>query len=128
MKRRKFLTRLTKAAAVTPILINGLPMRALGAYPHLKRYARGLDDRILVLIQLHGGNDGLNTLVPIDQYSNYESLRSNIAIPSSGSRKYIDLDNTLSAADKVGLHPDLTAMKSMYDDGKVSIIQSVSVL
>lgn len=125
MKRRQFIKTAAKAAAITPILINGLPMRALSQSELSANSLIDLGENILVLIQLHGGNDGLNTLVPIQQYGTYNSLRSNIAIPNSGSRKYINLDSTLAAADQVGLHPDMTNMKAMYDSGLVNIVQGV---
>lgn len=125
MKRRDFLAQMGKIAAITPLVISGIPMRAFGASQHAKALNGVFDDRILVLIQLHGGNDGVNTLIPIQQYTQYQSLRPNIAIPETGTRKFINLDNTLSAADQIGLHPDMTAVKAMYDQGKVNIVQGV---
>ena len=41
------------------------------------------NDRVLVIIQLNGGNDGLNTVLPIDQYGAYRNARTNIAIPEN---------------------------------------------
>lgn len=126
MKRRTFLSNLSKTALGAPILVNGMPLRALGESQFISQFLQnGFEDRILVLIQLQGGNDGVNTLVPIDQYSEYESLRTNIAIPNSGNRKYINLDATLPIAAQVGLHPDLTAFKDLYDNGKMSVVQGV---
>ena len=40
-------------------------------------------DHVLVLIQMNGGNDGLNTVIPTDQYTNLTKARSNIMIPIS---------------------------------------------
>ncbi len=127
MKRRNFIKGLAKAGAVAPFMLNGLPMQAFSKKGMFKQMEWGgvNDDRKLVLIQLHGGNDGLNMLIPIPQYAQYFSLRSNIAIPDSGARAYIPLDSTLPAGQQVGLHPDMTSLKELYDDGKVSIIQSV---
>jgi len=78
------------------------------------------------LIQLHGGNDGLNTVMPLDQYTEYYNLRPNLAIPYNGKRKYIDLDNTLITEDQIGLHPDFIHMKELYDQAKVNIVQNVA--
>ncbi len=127
MKRRKFIKNIAKTGAVTPFLLNGLPMQAFSNKGIFKELEWGglNDDRKLILIQLHGGNDGLNMLVPVQQYGLYNSLRENIAIPDSGSRGYIPLDTTLTASQQVGLHPDMAALKDLYDDGKVSIVQSV---
>lgn len=86
------------------------------------------NDRVIVLIQLHGGNDGLNTLIPVEQYSDYVEWRANIAIPpidSSARRKAIALDNTLPIQEQVGLHPDMIGVKELYDRGKAAIIHSV---
>ena len=85
-----------------------------------------LNDKILVLIQLHGGNDGLNMVIPINQYGQYYNLRPNIAIPQSGTRHYITLDPSLPANKQVGLHPDMVGAKAMYDDGNMAIVQNVS--
>ena len=125
MKRRDFLANLGKIAAATPLMVSGIPMRAFGGTHHAKALNGMFDDRILILIQLHGGNDGINTLIPVDQYTDYQNLRPNIAIPESGARKYIDLDTTLPSADQIGLHPDMTAFKAMYDDAKASVVQGV---
>jgi len=94
MKRRDFLANLGKIAVATPLMVSGIPMRAFGGTHHAKALNGMFDDRILILIQLRGGNDGINTLIPVDQYGTYQSLRPNIAIPDSGTRKFITLDNT----------------------------------
>lgn len=94
----------------------------------LSRLAQqGDSDRVLIILQLHGGNDGLNTLIPVDAYDQYYSRRANIAIPKSNSiRRYIPLDSTLPTDAQVGLHPDMQAMKGMYDQGKMAFVQGVS--
>src|SRR4051812_31138876 len=123
MKRREFVKKIPLMAA--PLFLNGIPVSMLAG--NLNRLAaQSVGDRVLILIQLHGGNDGLNTIIPIDQYANYYGLRPNIAIPESGKRKYINLDSTLSIADQVGLHPDMTSVKSLYDEGKAAVVQGVS--
>ena len=84
-----------------------------------------VEDRVLVLIQLKGGNDGVNTLVPIAQYDAYANLRPVIKIPDTGPEQYIKLDNTVPTVDQVGLHPVMTGLKSMYDKGWLNIVQAV---
>jgi uncharacterized protein (DUF1501 family) len=80
----------------------------------------------IVLIQLSGANDGLNTLVPINQYDKYAALRPNIKLANVGSSNgVINLDTTISIQDQVGLHPALVGFKSLYDRGLMRIVQGV---
>jgi uncharacterized protein (DUF1501 family) len=69
------------------------------------------NDNILVVVQLSGGNDGLNTVVP---YTNdvYHKARKNIGIKD----RFLKLDDNLA------LNPGMTAFKKMFDDGKLAII------
>lgn len=79
----------------------------------------------IVLIEISGGNDGLNTVVPLNQYDLYATLRPTIKLSNSGLNGLINLDTTLPLANQVGLHPALTGFKSLYDGGKMKIIQGV---
>lgn len=123
MKRRNFL-KIFPAASVTSFAVNGFAMTPF-ANQNLARMlanCEGVEDRVLVLIQLKGGNDGVNTLVPIDQYDTYANLRPSIKLPDAA---LINVDTTLPQADQVGLHPAMTALKSLYDDGQATLIQGV---
>ena len=71
--------------------------------------------RVLVMIQLAGGNDGLNTLIPYGDDAYYKA-RPGIGIPKN---------QVLKINDRFGLHPRLTGLKQLYDEGKLSIIQGV---
>ncbi|PSL50008.1 putative secreted protein (Por secretion system target) [Chitinophaga niastensis] len=119
MKRRDFL-KYTAPAAILPTLINGFSIKAFGTSPMLDALnsVPADNDHVLVMIQLTGGNDGLNMVVPLDVYGKYQAARNNIAIAQS---KVLKLDNYL----KSGLHPAMTGIQQLYNDGKVSIIQSV---
>lgn len=72
-------------------------------------------DKILVVIQLSGGNDGLNTVVPYRNDIYYKS-RPSIAIPS---------EKVLKLNDEVGLNPAMESLRALYDDGLVSVINNV---
>lgn len=127
MNRRDFIRLSSLMGSGMMLKLNGVPLHAFEGNGFLHKMAKSsMNDRILVLIQLHGGNDGLNMVVPINQYAQYYNHRANIAIPQVGPRKYITLDATLPDEKQVGLHPDMTGAKSMYDDGNMAVIQSVS--
>ncbi len=118
MKRRDFL----KAApvAVLPAFLNGITLNAYGSSPMLSALA-GADadtDHVLVLIQLNGGNDGLNTVIPLDQYSKLSAYRNNVLI---NSPKVLPLNGYTNT----GLHPSLTGIQQMFNNGKVRIVQNV---
>lgn len=127
MNRRDFVRMSSLMGSGLLLKLNGVPLHSLEGNGFLQKIARSsLNDRILVLIQLHGGNDGLNMVIPIDQYGLYYNLRPNIAIPQSGARQYITLDPNLPDNRQVALHPDMIGAKAMYDEGNLAIIQNVS--
>lgn len=119
MKRKEFL-RNTVPFAVLPELLRPYSVRVLGDSPLLSSILNAYveTDRVLVLIQLNGGNDGLNTVIPLDQYSRYQSARSNIAIAESRVLR-------LNGAAGVGLHPAMTGMQQLFNEGKLRLVQAV---
>jgi len=123
MKRRLFIKK-TMAALSAPIILNGIPMNLMAA-SLTKMMASSPNDRVVVMIQLSGGNDGLNMIIPIGQYDSYVDYRENIAIPDSGDRKYIVLDENMPEEEKLGLHPDMIGLKAMYDEQMAHIVQNV---
>ena len=68
MQRRSFLKQ-TIQGAVLPSILGGLSVKAWGNSPFLQSLGAADNDHVLVLIQLAGGNDGLNTIIPLDFYS-----------------------------------------------------------
>lgn len=84
----------------------------------------GIQDRTLVLIQLKGGNDGLNMIIPAANYDRYATLRPTTKINDSGTGAYIPIDTTLPAADQAGFHPAMTGMKELYDRGWLTVVQA----
>lgn len=103
-------------------------MRVMAEESHFLRLAEQSDnDRVLIILQLHGGNDGINMVIPSGNYDEYYFRRPNIAIPKlNSSRKLIDLDSTMPSVDQVGLHPDMIGAKDLYDRGRMAIVQGVS--
>ncbi len=120
MKRREFLE---KSAAVTlPAIIGGYSVKAYNANsPLVQALMSGggtNTDHVLVIIQLSGGNDGLNMVIPISTYSLYNAARTNIAIPEARILR-------LNGYDKTGLHPAMTGLQSMYNENKLKVLQAV---
>lgn len=119
MKRRKFLQTAT-AGFVIPSVINGLPVKAYSNPSLLNAFLNpGVDtDHVLVLIYLGGGNDGINTVIPIDQYSKYVAARPNVYIDSNALLP-------LNGQSKIALHPSLKGFQTLFNENKLNIIQSV---
>jgi uncharacterized protein (DUF1501 family) len=117
MKRRDFL-QTTAAAAVLPALMGGFPIGAYGYSPELYELTGGATqtDRVLVLIQLNGGNDGLNMIVPLDQYSALMHARPDVAIAEA---------EVLRLTPATGIHPAMAAVRNMYANGQIGVVQSV---
>ncbi|MDB4715867.1 DUF1501 domain-containing protein [Flavobacteriaceae bacterium] len=116
MKRRDFLHNISHLAAgsfMLPSFANGLNFSDNNSF---------LSDtinegKILLLIKLNGGNDGLNTLIPMDQYANLTRVRPHVILPENS---IIDL-----GSNDLGLHPELTNFKSLFDEDRLKIIQNV---
>lgn len=117
MKRRHFLRNLSLASAVAPMMLNGYSVKAFQDHALFSplQFA-DCDERILVLVQLNGGNDGLNTVIPLDQFGLYQSARKNIAISEQSA---------LKLTDATGLNPQMQAMQTLYNEGSLRLIQSV---
>src|SRR5579859_7007424 len=72
-------------------------------------------NKILVVLQLSGGNDGINTLIPFSD-PQYAALRPTLGVPAS---------DVLHLTDSVGLNPKLDKFKALYDQGKLAVVQGV---
>jgi uncharacterized protein (DUF1501 family) len=121
MKRRDFFKQTLPASVTLPALLNGFSVKAFTNASPLVQALMGTatdTDKVLVLIQLNGGNDGLNMVVPIETYSDYYNARANIAIKQN---KILPLKGTA----KTGLHPSMTGLQNLYNEDKLTIIQAV---
>lgn len=85
----------------------------------LKAFEKGAlvppGNKVTVIIQFSGGNDGLNTVIPV-RNDLYYSNRPKLGIQRT---------DALALTDEAGLHPSLTAFKELYDDGSLGIFNSV---
>src|SRR5438270_2914794 len=112
MKRGNFilgaLSGITVVANTQHVFARALAAAPLPGLP-------GGEKRVLVLVNLQGGNDGLNCVVPHGDATYYQ-LRQSIAIPRG---------DVLTLNERVGLNPKMQSLKSMYDQGVVAIVQGV---
>ncbi len=105
--RRSFLARSGALAIATAY---GHASLAFGAAPAAAR-----DRRLLVLVELKGGNDGLNTLVPYADAA-YYALRPRLAIARDG---------VVQLTDRAGLHPSLAPLAKYWKDERLALLQGV---
>ena len=115
MKRRDFLHDISHAAALGTLLPTfgfGLQSNSYSLFSNT--YDLG---KILVLIRLNGGNDGLNTVIPLDQFSNLNKVRPHVIMPEN---KLVQLGKS-----DLALHPSLADLKIFSDEKRMKIIQNV---
>ena len=111
MNRRSFMKRSLAAAA------------GMGMAPSLfsrTALAAGGNEKILIIFQLFGGNDAVNTLIPTGQYNDYARLRPDIAIPSN------DIIDLAVSGMNLGMHPALRdVVDNFWSHGELALITQV---
>lgn len=119
MKRRKFLKNST-AATILPLSIGGFSIKAIKANPlqSLLAKAANASNKVFVVIQMSGGNDGLNMVIALDQYTNLSKARTNVLLPDN---KVLSLNGHTDT----GLHTAMTGLQSLYNNNLVNIVQAV---
>ena len=121
MERRKFIQ--STSLLSVPLLFNKLPVFAASQLENsslnLLASAAAQAGKILVVIEMRGGNDGLNTVFPKDKWLELTEARSNILLNQSDVL-------SLQGNDTTGLHPAMPEMQNLYNDGKMMIVQGVS--
>lgn len=107
IKRRQFLQlgSLATASFMVP--------KFLKAFEKVDRVPPG--NKVMVILQLSGGNDGLNTVIPMRNDIYYRER------PRLG----IEKNKALSLTDEAALHPALVGLKELYDDGNLGILNNV---
>lgn len=113
--RRDFLTQMGFAGGVGMLLSN-LPLRALSASPLMQALSQTETDRILVLIQLKGGNDGINTIIPLYEYDFYANQRPSIRIPEN---------QIINLSDEHGMPNSMSPMNALWQNGKMKVVHAV---
>lgn len=118
--RRKFLASISAASAATAGLVSLSPLAPrfllrAAAYGAETDAGKPAGERILVVVQLTGGNDGLNTVIPYADET-YRKLRPSLRI---GAEQVLKIDGAL------GLHPSLSGFQTLLDDRRLAIVQGV---
>jgi uncharacterized protein (DUF1501 family) len=117
--RRIFLQRGLTLLAVAPTIPTFLDQTVMALSDpfdsKLTQQATGKDGKILVVVQLSGGNDGLSMVIPYGDDVYYQA-RARISHPAK---------DILKINDYLGLHPNLTGLKNLYDNGDLAIVQGV---
>jgi uncharacterized protein (DUF1501 family) len=116
--RRQFvrLTGLTALSATVPSFLHKTGVALAGpSHPEARPLPGLKDNHVLVILQLAGGNDGLNTLVPYAD-DHYHKLRPRIGIPA---RQVLKLD------DHFGLHPEMLELHKLFQDGGLALVPNV---
>lgn len=113
--RRSFLQALGIAGSGS-LMLGGNILSASSPSPLTSAIANAEGDGILILIRLSGGNDGLSTVIPIEQYDSYANARPNIYIPES---KIIKL------TDEFGIPSYMQALESLWGEGQFKAVHGV---
>jgi uncharacterized protein (DUF1501 family) len=126
MKRRDFLKSSVPLASI-PLYVGGMPVSVLAETSNMRALTNAgcPTDRVLVLVFLDGGNDGINTLIPIDQYDilmrdgsggdSEPERRPDLMVPENSIHKISDND---------GFHPGMEEFKNLYTEKKLGIIRN----
>ncbi len=109
-QRRRFLQGMLAVGGVTALGMPMLSSKVAEAGPKL-----AADERILITLVLDGGNDGLNTVIPLNE-GRYRDMRGSLAIGAAG---------THPVGDGMALHPNLRRLANRFNNGEVAIIRGV---
>ena len=113
--RRSFLKSLGIIGG-SSIALGGFSLQTLANSALPLALANGPEDRILVLIRLKGGNDGLNTIIPLYDYGTYQAYRPNIAVNQA---------NILNLNPAFGIPNTLSGLMPFWNEGQMKVINTV---
>ena len=113
MKRRAFIRNMSLLGGSVALGLHGIPVKAFSS-PLLLNMEQ-TNGKILVLLQMNGGNDGLNTLIPYEDDLYYTKR------PQIGIKK----EEVVPLTEYTGLNPAMSGFRNLYDEGKLGIVQNV---
>ena len=113
--RRSFIRNIGITSGMS-MLLGKLPLTAAAASPLSYALNNAETDRVLVLIRLKGGNDGLNTIVPLYNYATYRRIRPNIGLRDNQITKVTDV---------IGVPKTLDPLTSFWKEGQMKVFHSV---
>ena len=116
MERKHFLHTLAHVAAA-PTIFSSLAFNKLDFSTNSFLSNTIEEGRIIVIIRMNGGNDGLNTVIPLDHMSALSNARPHVILPEN---KIVSL-----GSNDVGLHPALSDFKTLFNEDRLKIIQNV---
>ncbi len=113
--RRDFLTHSAAVAGGTAFMLGSTPVHATSSSSLLRALANMDTDRVLVIIQLGGGSDGLNVVVPVTN-DRYYQVRPTIAVQQN---------NTFALDGDYGLNGAMSSLEPMWGDGNMAVVHAV---
>ncbi|WP_209402565.1 DUF1501 domain-containing protein [Pseudozobellia sp. WGM2] len=113
--RRSFLQALGITGSGSMMLGSNF-LTASAPSPLTSAIANAETDNILILIRLSGGNDGLSTVIPIEQYDAYANARPNIYIPES---------KVLKLSDEFGVPSYMKSLEPLWEEGQFKAVHGV---
>lgn len=113
--RRSFLSTLGLGFLGSTLNFGNLSLQAMSRSPFLENIANSVTDRVIILVQLSGGNDGLNTIIPFRNDIYYAKR------PTIGIRQ----NDSIQLSDELGMHPKMAALNSLWDANKMTIVNNV---
>lgn len=121
MKRRDFIKRIPVAASI-PLMLGNRRASAMLSSPFVPALnsVNPDNDRVLVVVYLEGGNDGLNTLVPFENPT-YDLNRPKIGFTTSDEKNLLTFKPRLD----LGFNPQMNSLHPLWEEGKLAIVQNV---
>lgn len=123
MKRRQFLQGTAAASAGAMLFPNIVKSKKDINFKPVNQTLNSENDNIMIIIELFGGNDGVNTIIPFDQEDEYMALRPTLNIPREAAVQYGDSELWMNKALVEGIHKN--GMMGLLDNGRLAVVQGI---